>query len=44
MAYLSMICSVRPAMSDASPLPRCWSWGWNQFQYPLGLAARDCSG
>ena len=25
-------------MSDASPLPRCWSAGWNQFQYPIGLA------
>src|SRR5581483_924820 len=44
MPYFSITCSVRPAMSDASPLPRCWSLGWNQFQYPLGLAARDCSG
>ena len=44
MAYPSMIRAVSPAMSDASPLPRRWSLGWNQFQYPLGLATRDCSG
>jgi len=39
-----MIWRVMPAISEGSPLPRCWSAVRNQFQHLAWFASLRCAG